>query len=431
MIFSKRHRFGVLMASGRVAGLTLPAVLCAGLCLSAMAQAETLPLSVAMSRAAQSDPAAMATQKRLAATEAGIRQAGVRPNPSVGLEAENVLGSGPYSGLSQAETTLSYQQPLERKSKREARIWAASAEKDLARAEGRVRTWEAMTAAQRLWVEAVVAEAETELAGQRLKLAEQSQAEIRRRVTAARDPLFAGSLAETEVATARIAHDQAAAKVRQLKTQLAALWGGAAEFELEAKWLEDTPVISEPTLLETPDIEVLRARQRLSAAQVRVETTRRVQDATVSAGIRHFQGDGAVAFIIGGSIPLNRNDAYRGHIDRARADSEAASADIEVAERYRQRDITAATLRMADLAHEAERIKSEVIPQAETALRQVREGFVRGGFTYRDVIGTQQTLMTAKARRLEVLKQFHIEQINRDRLSGKWLALLPDVEAAQ
>ncbi|UDF05282.1 TolC family protein [Asticcacaulis sp. AND118] len=398
----------------------------------AFAQSTPLSLAEAMTRAGRADPTQTATQRRLEAADAGIRQAGVRPSPSVGIEAENFLGSSPYNGLNATEFTLTYQQTLERKSKREARVGAAAAEKELVRAEGRARTWAAMNAAQSLWIEAVAAEAEIGVARERLKLAEQSQAEISRRVSAARDPLFAGSLADAHVASARIARDQAEATARQLKRQLAALWGGGADFVLDAAALENTGAATlEPTLTATPDIDVLRARQRASTAQIRVENTRRVQDPTLSAGIRHFRADGSVAFLVGGSIPLNRFNDNRGNIDRSRAEAEAASADIEAAERFRERDIAAATLRMNALAQEVRRIDAEVIPLAEKAVAQVREGFARGGFTYRDVIGAQDTLMAAKARRVEVLKQFQIEQTKRDRLSGKWVALLPDAEAAR
>lgn len=389
-------------------------------------QSVPLSLAEAMTRAGTADPTVTATNRRLAAADANIRQAGVRPNPTVGIDAENFLGSNPYNGLNSAEFTLTYQQEMERKSKRQARVGAAAAEKELVRAEGRARTWEAMNTAQALWIEAVAAEAEIGVARERLKLAEQSHAEISRRVSAARDPLFAGSLSDTEVANAKIAVDQAEAKARQLKLQLAALWGGGADFTLDAASLENTSALNaEPNLLETPDIEALRARQRASTAQIRVETTRRVQDPTFSAGIRYFREDGSAAFLVGGSIPLNRFNNNQGNIDRTRAEAEAASADIEVAERFRQRDIAAATIRMNNLAQEARRIESEVIPQAEKAVSQVREGFARGGFTYRDVIGAQQTLIEAKARRVEVLKSFQVEKAGRDRLAGQWVPLIP------
>ncbi|MBP2160466.1 MULTISPECIES: TolC family protein [Asticcacaulis] len=397
------------------------------LLLGTAAFAEPLTLSAAMSRAANADPAARATQQRLVAADANIRQAGFRPNPSIGLEAENILGSAPYNGLSQAETTLSYQQPLERKSKREARVGVASAGRDLVVAQGRARAWAIMNDAQDLWIEAAAADAEVTVARERLALAQTSQSEITRRVDAARDPLFAGSLANADVASAQIALDQAIANAAQVKLQLATLWGGAPDFDILPAWFEDLSAIKiDNALVDTPDLEVLRAEQRVASAQIRVETTRRTQDPTLSAGVRHYQGDGAFAFVVGGSIPIGRFDNNQGNIDRSRADAEAAATDIEVAERIRIREISASTIKLSNYAREVRRIDEEVIPIAERAVTQVREGFGRGGFTYRDVIGAQETLVAAKARRVEVLKQFHTELAKRDRLSGRWVALLPE-----
>lgn len=80
---------------------------------------------------------------------------------------------------------------------------------------------------------------------------------------------------------------------------------------------------------------------------------------------------------------------------------------------------------MNNAVEEVRRIDAEVIPQAEKAVAQVREGFSRGGFTYRDVIGAQETLITAKARRVEVLKGFQLDKAERDRLAGQWVPLIP------
>lgn len=40
------------------------------------------------------------------AAEARLRQARVRPNPTIALDAENAFGTGPFSGYANAETTL-------------------------------------------------------------------------------------------------------------------------------------------------------------------------------------------------------------------------------------------------------------------------------------------------------------------------------------
>jgi cobalt-zinc-cadmium efflux system outer membrane protein len=405
----------------RIAGLTLAWAISAF-----SVEAENLPLSVAMTRAASADPAISANAQRLRGADGNILQAGVRPNPRLGLQVENILGSQPYGGIDRTETTLSYQQTLERGGKRQARVDVASSERDLIAANGRVRSFDLMTEVQTVWLDAVVAEADLRLAEERLSLAKQAQAEVTRRVAAARDPLFAGSLADADVARAQIAVDQANQKAQQLKAQLAAYWDGPVDFDLDPAWLEDVGAAGvTPTLMETPEIERLRAQQRVAKSQIGLERSKRVQDPTFEAGVRHFKGDGAVAFVVGGSIPLGRYDTNQGAVARSQAEAAAAEADIEASERIRVREISAITPRLISYAEEVRRIDAEVIPQSERAVAQVREGFARGGFSYRDVIGAQDALIAVKARRIEVLKSFHMERARREHLAGQWVPLIP------
>src|SRR5690349_3288246 len=65
----------------------------------APAPGPTLDLSEALARASAADPAAAGWEARLTAAQANVRQAGVKPNPSLGLELENFAGSGAYSVL--------------------------------------------------------------------------------------------------------------------------------------------------------------------------------------------------------------------------------------------------------------------------------------------------------------------------------------------
>ena len=393
-------------------------------------QAEALPLSVAMTRAATADPSLSAQTQRLRGAEGSLLQAGVKPNPRLDLQVENLLGSQPYGGIDRTETTLTYQQTLERGDKRQARIGVVRAERDLIVANSRIKSLALMTEVQALWIEAVVAETEARLAQDRLTLARQAQTEVTRRVKAARDPLFAGSLADSDVAQAQIAVDQVRQKADAIKAQLAAYWNGPADFDLDPAWLEDLSAAgATPTMMETPEIERLRAQQRIATAQISLETSKRAQDPTIEAGVRHFKADGAVAFVVGGSIPLGRYDTNQGAIVRSQAEADAAAADIVASERIRLREIAAITPRLVSYAEEVRRIDAEVIPQAQRAVTQVREGFARGGFTYRDVIGAQDALIGIKTRRLAVLKTFQLDRARREQLAGQWVPLIPVQDA--
>ncbi|MDZ4318814.1 MAG: TolC family protein, partial [Phenylobacterium sp.] len=53
------------------------------------------------------------------------------------------------------------------------------------------------------------------------------------------------------------------------------------------------------------------------------------------------------------------------------------------------------------------------------SVEQVRDGFNRGGFSYLDVTEAERALADARARRVGVLRQYHLDQAALDRLTGR------------
>lgn len=206
----------------------------------ASATARPLPLEEALRRAAASDPGRAGVEARSRAAEAGVRQADVRPNPTVGLMVENLPTLGGGDILGRTETTLSYEQQIERGGDRPARVDLARGEGALVLANARVRQLDRLEAVQRAWTEVLTTEAQLEIARERLALAERFQTEVQRRVEAARDPLFAGARAEAELAQAQIDFDQAEISVRIARISLAKFWDGPADFEIGPDVFEDT-----------------------------------------------------------------------------------------------------------------------------------------------------------------------------------------------
>ena len=383
----------------------------------------SLDLAEALTLASAADPAVSGWEARLAAAEANIRQAGVKLNPSLGLETENVAGSGPYSMLGGSQTTLSYQQVLERGGKREARVGLARANAEVARRRRDVRRLDLLRDVQVAYAEALAAEADLLIAEARLIAARSAQTDVDRRVRAARDPLFAGSRAESSAAQAEVDRDQARVAAQNARAVLARFWGGSANFTLNLETFFSVAPPGAPGPVAAADIALLEAEREVASASIRIEQSRMVVDPTVRAGVRYF-GDGRdVAFVVGGSIPLRLYDANKGGVERAHSERNAAEADLAAERIVRAREIARLTARLAASATESERLRAEVIPSAIRAVEQVREGFNRGGFQYINVADAERALADARARRVAVLRQFHIDRAALDRLTGRHAAL--------
>lgn len=393
---------------------------------AALAQARPAPLTLleAIGRAAAFDPSAPGAQARLEAARAGQRQADLRLNPTLGLEVENFAGSGAFSMLDRSETTLSYQQTLERGGKRAARTGVAGAEIETARLRQEVRRLDLIKEVQTAYAEALAAEAELLIAEARLVAAHSSQQDIARRVRSARDPLFAGVRAETLTAQAEIARDRARQAAISARAELARFWGGTPEFSLDLETFFQVAGPQAVSVGETPDLALLDAQRAQAEARIQVERARQVADPTLRAGLRYF-GDGSeVALVIGGTIPLQRYDTNKAAVERAQAERNAADADLEAARITREREIARLTARLAASAVESERIRAEVIPAAIRTVELVRDGFNRGGFQYLDVTEAERALADARERRVAVLRQHHTDQAALDRLTGRHAGLV-------
>ena len=140
MMFDIRER-----AKARLAGMVRIAALMlalAGLPELASAQplanAGTAPPYAALFQQAQTiAPRLAESQATIRAAEGRALQAGLRPNPSIGLEAENLGVKKDVGGYAEQQVTLSIGQPIELGGKRSARIAAGQAGIDAATARNR------------------------------------------------------------------------------------------------------------------------------------------------------------------------------------------------------------------------------------------------------------------------------------------------------
>ena len=222
-------------------------------------------------------------------------QADVRPNPTVTVTGDNLVGSGRYNVFAQPEFTTSYAQTFERGGKREARVAFADRGIAVAEASAKVARLDLAAQVERAYFDVIIADEVAWAATYRLKIEREIQVEAVRRVRGYKDPLFVETRASARVAQAEIA--LAEAKRRQLaaRNTLASFWGGSGE-GLEVAGSVLTP-ISSPIALAPSDEALEDALVAEAGAAVTVEETRRTQDYTVSGGLRYLRGTGRTPIV--------------------------------------------------------------------------------------------------------------------------------------
>ncbi len=381
------------------------------------AQAAPLTLEQAVARATASAPAIAAGRAAVDAARGGRVQAAVRPNPVVSINAENVVGVPvDRTFREQAQVTATYEQRLERAGKRTARIALADADIAVAQAAGAVFGLDLAQQVQRAFSDVLLADEAVAVATRTLAIEETLAREAQRRVTAARDPLFVGTAAEARVAKAVLALAQARARAQNTRAALAQYWGGAAD-AMEVSG--DLLALPRTGTLAAADDRVAAAEVARAGAALAREKTLARQDWTVGAGTRWIRPSQSAALVATVSIPIGRFDRNQGNIARAAADRTRAEFAAEAARLDRQRQLDR-LLREARLAAaQAQAIRSDLLPRHRKALAQVREGYARGGFTFRDLQDAADRIITAEDDYLAALAAVRAAEAGIDRLTGR------------
>ena len=400
---------------------TRAALLAATLVWATSASAQTYTLEEAVRTAVANSPQGEATAARLDGLNAARSAADTNPAPTIDGTVENI-GT---PGFSQWQIDGTYNQRLERGGKRAARVGLAQGDIAVAEAEALMRRLDLASEVQALYVEAQAAALSLELARSRVEIAETLANEVQRRVDEARDPLFAGTRARTQLAEARVDLGLAEHAFEAALARLALLTGGDPRSigVVTSGFLEAEEIAITNADLTPVDLAVFQARRERADANYRLQEANSRTDPTVFAGPRLF-GNGDVAVIAGFSLPLPNRALNRANIDRAAAEQRQVEADLAVERFQRRRQIALAAERVEEARHEAEAIQEQVVPGAEQTLREVRAGYNRGGFTFLDVSIAQTALHEARVRFVDALAEYHQAKVDYDRLTGRFIELV-------
>lgn len=429
---------GAVAPSLRLGGAAAIAV-CASLW-SAAAFAQDAPsqdvvtFEEALARAAAAEPGLDAALAGITAAEAGVDQARRRLNPSLGVEAENFGGSGPLSGVDGIETTATIIQRLELGGDRRARIAVAQGDLGLARSGAVLRRLDLLQDVQEAYVEAADAAARLDLAEERLEIAQSVRSAVSDRVASALDPSVALARAELELENARAEVQSAAANEEAARVRLAGFWadGTASDFVIDladfydpgAHAREDDALAIE----DSPDLALVTAAEERAGAVVEREIARGVQDIEVGAGVRHFNADGGVAAIAQVTIPLGLFDRNQGGVAAARADRTRLAYEAESMRRAVLREIAGGRRERSAAITRVDALTERVVPQAEAALAQAREGYARGAFSSLEVLDAQRALHDAREALVDALSDYHRADAALDRLTARFADPLPGEE---
>lgn len=402
-----------LLLRATVACIALHLATAAARAAESPASAAELTLASAVDQALKRNPDLLASRYELTAAQARILQAGLRLNPEIDLELENFAGSGAATGTDALETTLSLSQVIELGGKRGLRRSVAEADGDLIAIEQRARQLDVLAEVARRFIDVVTAQERVRFAAESSRLAQQTLETTTARVEAGRAPVAEASRARIAVTRAAIDERRAAAALRSARYALASLWGDVepAFTTASADLFALAPVEPFATLVQrmqrNPDITRFASEARLRDAELRLAQAQARPNLALSLGVRRLEESNDTALVAGFAMGLPVFDRNQGAIREARVRRVQSDAEREAAFVRIRGTLYAAYQEMVAARDSTDSLRSEAIPQAQTALEQTRSGYERGRFSVLELLTAQQEMLVLREAAIDAAAEYH------------------------
>ncbi|WP_088185119.1 TolC family protein [Sphingobium sp. Z007] len=408
------------------------AALMAVTCCASIAQAQTatsppsanqpiFSLDRARTIAGGTSPTIESAAAGLRSAAAGRTIAGLRPNPQVQVQTENIAGSGLYRGTRSAETTAILALPIELGGKRSARIAVADSRTARAQIDAATALADLNLRISQAYIVAAAAERRVDVARQQAGIAGNAFKAARTRVTAGAGAPIDQQRADVLRVNADVGLERAVREAEVARGNLARLIGQPIDGALDLAWFDRVGGYG-PTLPLDPSgtlaLAAAQADLNTAKAQVRLARSQRIPDITISAGARRLSQTNDTAAVIGIAIPFPLFNNGAAAVSQAQAEQARADANRRLAVIDAEQAIASAQAELANAAATARAAGGPGLAAASEAARIARVGYAQGKFSQLDLLQAEQTLAETRAAFTDALAAYHDAEARLERLTA-------------
>jgi cobalt-zinc-cadmium efflux system outer membrane protein len=383
-----------------------------------------LSMASAMALVLKNNPSLSGFSAEIRARDAAALQAGLLPNPELGVEVENFGGKDALEGVDGAETTIAFSQLVELGGKRGNRRMAATLDKTLAEWDYQSKKLDVLAATAKAFMEVLISQEQVALNNELLKFAEQTFTAVSEKVDAGKVSPVEKSRTQIEVSSARAEANRAVRELEAARRRLSGFWGDEhTDFDRVVGQLGEIVALPDEESLKAfltnnPDLarwtaEIERSETALSLARSEV-----VPDLTLSAGIRNFQETDDNAFVAGLSIPIPFFDRNQGGVTEARALIDKAQSEQRAAKVALVTGLSDTWQELSTAYTEAVGLRDEILPSAQATYESSELGYREGKLDFLQMLDAQRTLFTVKRQYLLSLGAYHLASTDMERLVG-------------
>lgn len=412
------HRTGLLLMASILAGWPASGW-------SAERETSILTLSETLARVLRTSPELAVFPYEIRAAEARTLQSGVRPNPVLSAEVENVFGSGAASGIDAMETTLALSQVIEMGDKRNLRTDVGNWQRQVVEQDYELARLDVLAAAASRYLEVAQAQRLLDSAEQAVEWSVSAQAAAKRRFDVGSASRAELGQAQTDAMRAALAASNLEMRLANAKRRLASLWGEAeADYAVVSAELFSLTEIPEfarvrAQLDQAPKLQRFLTQARLRQAQLELAIANGRQDIQVGAGFKHLRETNDVGLVLQFSMPLGINDQNKGNIQAAREELEMLDLREEATRTKVFTELHNAFAQLKQSRHQVGVLRDEILPEARQTLELIQKGYALGRFSYLELVQARQQVLAVENDAVLAATDFHQILITLEALTGQ------------
>lgn len=383
------------------------------------APALTLPAAIEM--ALERHPELQSSQLAVDIAQGGIEQAGLRPNPELQLQSEDV-------GRGNQSVSASWVQTLELGGKRTKRLQLAENDRKLAELGVAAKRSELSAQVRAAFMQALLAVQLAQNQNDNAVLMKEWAESVQKRVEAGKaSPLEADRAQLANLAAQNVAQ-RSRRELNIAMNRLATLLGHDEPPRITASGIDTSLLPSwtkiKATLVMSPRARILGAEIQRAEAELRLQQSLAVQDIQLSAGVKNDRATGDNGLLIGISVPLPFSHRNQGSIRQA--ELRLQQARLHQAAQLRELELQAVTLwdQMRGVQKTVSLMNQELLPGAEKAFAKAREGHQLGKFAFIDVLDAQRTLVDLRNEQNHNLRSYATYESDLEALLGTPISTL-------
>lgn len=394
--------------------------------------AKVIDPDTAVRRTLLNSPELQAFPYQQRALEAEALQAGLRPNPVLQANVENVLGTGNSRGLQGAELTLSLSQKIELGNKRARRVDVVDERSAQRQRDYEIQRLDVVAATLRDYYRALRQQAMQQWNQKRIERLQTAYDMIDERAQA-------GAVGKADVSRMLLRLRRAESRQAQLQDEtrlaylkLASNWAESPDFDGLAGSLSALPDVPskarlDEAIAQTPMYLSQLAQSRLREAELSLQQANAQADITFGAGVRRFEGLNDNALVFSLSMPLQLHDRNQGNVQRAQARHQESLVRQTLNEAQIRQSLYEIRLSLKNNVRQAGLLADELMPVAGDLLRETQSGYQHGQYGVLQWVDAQDALFDVQRELIDARLAAFLQMLELERLTGQAMSeMTPD-----